>query len=158
MALRQIARATVGFLFLVAAGVAQDARAQNWDGAGLIRFGVFLQGAQRLPWHELPLSAARVQQLPCWLRAWPEDYGPARRLALHVYRHLRRVLGVRRRGAVGAMVVMRMRGRCRDGLAGLVAGWGLLIAAAARQVVETSKKINFLGKYKEGFMIKKIIM
>ena len=51
---------------------------------------VFLQGAQRLPWHELPLSAARVQQLPCWLRAWPEDYGPARRLALHVYRHLRR--------------------------------------------------------------------
>lgn len=46
MALRQIARATVGFLFLVAAGVAQDARAQNWDGAGLIRFGVFLQGAQ----------------------------------------------------------------------------------------------------------------
>lgn len=45
MALRQIARASVGFLFLVAAGVAQEARAQNWDGAGLIRFGVFLQGA-----------------------------------------------------------------------------------------------------------------
>ena len=45
MALRQIARTLVGFLLIVSAGVALPAQAQNWDGSGLIRFGVFLQGA-----------------------------------------------------------------------------------------------------------------
>jgi outer membrane immunogenic protein len=45
MALRQIARTLVGFLLIVSAGVALPAQAQNWDASGLIRFGVFLQGA-----------------------------------------------------------------------------------------------------------------
>ena len=45
MALGQLARASVGFLLLVATGVADQAHAQNWDGSGQIRFGAFLQGS-----------------------------------------------------------------------------------------------------------------
>ena len=45
MAISRFARASVGFLFLVATGVAQQAQAQNWDGSGQIRFGAFLQGS-----------------------------------------------------------------------------------------------------------------
>jgi opacity protein-like surface antigen len=45
MALGHIARASVGFLLLVATGVAGQARAQNWDGQGQLRFGAFLQGS-----------------------------------------------------------------------------------------------------------------
>ena len=50
MALGQFARTSVGFLLLVATGVAEfgfaeTAHAQNWDGSGLIRFGAFLQGS-----------------------------------------------------------------------------------------------------------------
>jgi outer membrane immunogenic protein len=45
MALRHFARSLAGFVLIVSAGVAQTAQAQNWDGSGLIRFGVFLQGA-----------------------------------------------------------------------------------------------------------------
>lgn len=45
MAVRQFVRTLVGILFLVTALAAQKAEAQNWDGSGLIRFGVFLQGS-----------------------------------------------------------------------------------------------------------------
>lgn len=45
MALRQLARALAVVVCVVAAGIANTAQAQNWDGSGLIRFGVFLQGA-----------------------------------------------------------------------------------------------------------------
>lgn len=44
MALCQFARASVGFLFLVTAGFAGQAHAQNWDGAGQLRVGAFAQG------------------------------------------------------------------------------------------------------------------
>lgn len=51
----------------------------------------FLHGARELPWHGVPLSAARAQPLPWWLRAWPGHYGPMRHLALRAYRRLRRL-------------------------------------------------------------------
>lgn len=45
MAIRQIVSALAGALALVSAGTFDNARAQNWDGSGLIKFGVFLQGS-----------------------------------------------------------------------------------------------------------------
>jgi hypothetical protein len=45
MAVRQIVRAMAGLVFLVGVAAAQKAEAQNWDGSGLVRFGVFLQGS-----------------------------------------------------------------------------------------------------------------
>ncbi len=45
MAVRQIVRALAGAMLLVAAAGAQKAEAQNWDGSGLVRFGVFLQAS-----------------------------------------------------------------------------------------------------------------
>ena len=45
MAVSHFMRALAGVLFLASAGVAHKAEAQNWDGSGLIRFGVFLQGS-----------------------------------------------------------------------------------------------------------------
>lgn len=45
MTARLIARALAGALLLIGVGAGHRAEAQNWDGSGLIRFGVFLQGA-----------------------------------------------------------------------------------------------------------------
>ncbi len=45
MALRHVVRALAGIMFLVTTGTAQSAFAQNWDGAGLLRFGTFIQGS-----------------------------------------------------------------------------------------------------------------
>lgn len=45
MAARQIVRLLAVVTFLATAGTAFKADAQNWDGSGLIRFGVFLQGS-----------------------------------------------------------------------------------------------------------------
>ena len=46
MALRHLACASVGFLFLVATGATDRALAQNWDGTGQLRVGAFIQGSQ----------------------------------------------------------------------------------------------------------------
>lgn len=45
MAIRHVIRALAGVLFLASAGMAHKAEAQNWDGSGTIRFGVFLQNS-----------------------------------------------------------------------------------------------------------------
>ncbi len=45
MALRQFVHMLVGAMAALAVGIAPQAQAQNWDGAGLLRFGVFLQGS-----------------------------------------------------------------------------------------------------------------
>ncbi|MGE0628855.1 MAG: outer membrane protein [Hyphomicrobiaceae bacterium] len=45
MAFRHFGRALAGLVLLVAAGFAQSAHAQNWDSAGQLRFGTFLQGS-----------------------------------------------------------------------------------------------------------------
>ncbi len=45
MAARRFVGIIVCALALLAGGTAQRAQAQNWDGSGLVRFGVFLQGS-----------------------------------------------------------------------------------------------------------------
>ena len=67
MALRQFARISVGFLFLVAFGIAGQARAQNWDGSGQIRFGAFLQGS---------FTDYSVDQTPLALPAFRQSVSP----------------------------------------------------------------------------------
>lgn len=47
---------------------------------------VFLRGACRLPWHALPLTEVRLQQLPRWLRIYTGNYTPLQQWALHKYR------------------------------------------------------------------------
>jgi len=51
---------------------------------------VMLGGYRRLLWHDVPMRERRVQQLPRWLRTYPDDYSPAQRLAFRAYRRLRR--------------------------------------------------------------------
>ena len=67
MAHRLLARASVGFLFLVAAGVAEEARAQNWDGSGQLRFGAFVQGS---------FSDWNVSQTPANAPAFRQSIAP----------------------------------------------------------------------------------
>jgi hypothetical protein len=45
MAVRPIGRMLASALAVLAAGTTQNAEAQNWDGSGLVKFGVFLQGS-----------------------------------------------------------------------------------------------------------------
>lgn len=45
MAVRPIGRVLALAVAVLAAGTTQKAQAQNWDGSGLVRFGVFLQGS-----------------------------------------------------------------------------------------------------------------
>lgn len=47
---------------------------------------VLMTGHGKIPWHGIPLSVARFQHLPLWLRQYPNDYGPFRRRALSVVR------------------------------------------------------------------------
>jgi hypothetical protein len=58
----------------------------------------FLRGAGALPWHSLPVSESRAQQLPWFLRDWYENYGPVRRTAWRLLRRWR-TLNVRGRRA-----------------------------------------------------------
>jgi hypothetical protein len=44
-------------------------------------------GNAMIPWHQVRLSSARLQHLPSWLRAFPDNYNPLQRFA---YRWLRR--------------------------------------------------------------------
>lgn len=46
MSVRRIVHVLASALALVAASAGQQAEAQNWDGSGQARFGVFLQGSQ----------------------------------------------------------------------------------------------------------------
>jgi hypothetical protein len=50
---------------------------------------VFLTGSRRLPWHDIPYRVSAVQQLPRFLRDWPENYGPVKAQAYGVYLRLR---------------------------------------------------------------------
>jgi hypothetical protein len=49
----------------------------------------FLRGGGQLPWHAMPLSQSRAQQLPWFLRDWFQNYGPVRRTAWRVMRRWR---------------------------------------------------------------------
>jgi hypothetical protein len=52
---------------------------------------VFIRGYGRLVWHSIPYKEARLQQVPRWLRQYPENYGIIKRCLGKVYRLLRRV-------------------------------------------------------------------
>jgi hypothetical protein len=66
---------------------------------------VLMTGAQRLPWHELPIKASRVQQLPWFLRRFPANYNVAQMVGYGIVLLLtspRRVIArIRRRLARG---------------------------------------------------------
>ena len=52
----------------------------------------FISGHGYVKWHGIPLSGRRLQQLPVFLRGFPEDFGPMRMLAMRTYRWLRKRL------------------------------------------------------------------
>ena len=49
---------------------------------------VFLEGHDKLSWHNLKIRPKSLQQLPRWLRGHRHAYGPLRRLAFRLYRAL----------------------------------------------------------------------
>ena len=71
MALGQIARALATVSFIVFAGVGHNANAQNWDGSGLVRFGVFLQGAS----NDFAITQMPVAGTPLRQSANPDGFG-----------------------------------------------------------------------------------
>lgn len=48
---------------------------------------VFTKGYSRLPWHDLPIDAESLQQLPKWLRTYPHNYGRTQKIgyAAHLF-------------------------------------------------------------------------
>jgi hypothetical protein len=52
---------------------------------------VFIRGAGRLHWHDIPYRQSRLQQVPKWLRQYPGSYGIIKRGLARVYRCFRRV-------------------------------------------------------------------
>jgi hypothetical protein len=51
---------------------------------------VFIKGFCRLPWHSVRFSESRIQQLPSFLRSYPETYGKLKQVLLRVYKKLRK--------------------------------------------------------------------
>jgi len=56
---------------------------QTYDGI------IHLAGNRRVRWHGVSLEASRLQVVPRWLRACPEDYTAAQRTAWRIWRALR---------------------------------------------------------------------
>ena len=50
---------------------------------------VLLRGQRSMVWHGVPLSQAMAQQVPFFLRGFPEEFGPIRMTLLRIYRRLR---------------------------------------------------------------------
>ena len=57
---------------------------QGYDGT------IFLAGNKKMIWHQVPIRAAKLQQIPGWLRRFPDQYGSVRRAALALFRRLHR--------------------------------------------------------------------
>jgi hypothetical protein len=53
---------------------------------------VLTSGNDVIPWHQVRLSRGRLQHLPAWLRAFPDNYNPLQRLAYRVLRRVRNAL------------------------------------------------------------------
>ena len=51
---------------------------------------VFVRGHGKLGWHHLPYDEKRLQQIPAWLRQFPDSYGPIKRIVARWYRTLRK--------------------------------------------------------------------
>ena len=50
---------------------------------------VLLSGGQRLPWHDLPLAARKMQVLPRLFRQFPGDFSTPKQWLFHLWRSLR---------------------------------------------------------------------
>lgn len=50
---------------------------------------VFIRGCGRLHWHNIPYKEHRMQQVPKWLRKYPENYGVLKKGIAKVYRCFR---------------------------------------------------------------------
>lgn len=50
---------------------------------------VFIRGCGRLCWHSIPYKESRLQQVPKWLRGYPENYGILKKNFARFYRYLR---------------------------------------------------------------------
>jgi hypothetical protein len=56
---------------------------------------VLTSGNSIIPWQQIPLSSSRLQQLPRWLRKFPDDYNSVQRIALWYLRNYRKHVLVR---------------------------------------------------------------
>ncbi len=52
---------------------------------------VHLSGHGTMPWHQVPYSLRKIQHLPRFLHAYPDNYGPVKRLAYRIIRKLRAI-------------------------------------------------------------------
>jgi hypothetical protein len=51
---------------------------------------VFVRGYGKLEWHKVPYLESRLQQMPRWLRRFPDTYGPFMRVIAKHYRTLKK--------------------------------------------------------------------
>jgi hypothetical protein len=51
---------------------------------------VFVRGCGRLEWHKVPYVESKLQQVPRWLRRFPDTYGPVMRVIAKHYRSLKK--------------------------------------------------------------------
>ena len=51
---------------------------------------VFVRGLGEMGWHRLPYRESHLQQLPRWLRQYPDHYPPWKRMIARLYRSLRK--------------------------------------------------------------------
>lgn len=51
---------------------------------------VFVRGYGRLEWHKVPYVESKLQQVPRWLRQFPDTYGPVLRVIAKHYRSLKK--------------------------------------------------------------------
>jgi len=51
---------------------------------------VFMQGYGKLPWHGFPIREKSLQQMPRYLRQFPSNYGPLKKLLSRPYRSWRK--------------------------------------------------------------------
>lgn len=68
---------------------------QDLDGITYIFSGydgtVFVQGKSALPWHNIPITSSRLQQLPKVLRKFPSDYNIFEKLLFKLLKLIRRL-------------------------------------------------------------------
>jgi Ni,Fe-hydrogenase III small subunit len=56
---------------------------------------VHLAGCRTMPWHQVPYSLRKMQHLPRFLQAYPDNYGSVTRLAYRIVRKLRAIASSR---------------------------------------------------------------
>jgi len=56
---------------------------------------VHFSGCGKMPWHQVPYSLGKMQHLPRFLQAYPDNYGPVKRLAYRIIRKFRDIIASR---------------------------------------------------------------